>query len=165
MRPDIDPDVCFSEVFQLRDELNELGEVFFNERLTAIILDALPEEMYSTIEVQSIRDSDLGLEDITTMTKTIFINHSERSPVPKRSQDSCRRSRDNSGRQPTMSGRQSAMADGTTCHNRKTSGHKKKHCNLFNKKSDGPSNVKNGTSKWCSYHHSDGYSHEDCYQQ
>ena len=39
--------------------------------------------MYSTVKMQSVRDLDLGLEDIIGMVKTIFINHSERSWVPK----------------------------------------------------------------------------------
>ena len=67
MRSDIDPDVFLSEVFQLRDELSDLGKVVSNERLATIILDALPEEMYTTIKLQSIRDPDLGLEEIISM--------------------------------------------------------------------------------------------------
>ena len=84
MKSDIDPDVFLSEVFQLRDELSDLGKVVSNERLATIILDALPEEMYTTIKLQSIRDPDLGLEEIISMTETIFINHSKRLSVPKR---------------------------------------------------------------------------------
>ena len=49
MRSDIDPDVFLSEVFQLRDDLSDLSEVVSNERSTAIILDTLPKEMYSTL--------------------------------------------------------------------------------------------------------------------
>ena len=49
MRSDIDPDVFLSDVFQLRDELNDLSKIVFDGRLTTIILDALPEEMYSTV--------------------------------------------------------------------------------------------------------------------
>ena len=44
----IDPDVFLSEVLQLRDELSDFGETVSNERLTNIILDALPGERYST---------------------------------------------------------------------------------------------------------------------
>ena len=62
MRSDVNPDVFFSKVFPLRDERSDLGEVVSNERVTTIILDALPEERYSTINVQSIRDTDVGLE-------------------------------------------------------------------------------------------------------
>ena len=76
MRSDIDLDVFLSEVFQLRDALNELGEVVSNEGLTTIIIDALPEEMYFTVKVQSTSDPDLWLEEIVSMTKSIFINHS-----------------------------------------------------------------------------------------
>ena len=50
-RSDIDPDMFLSKVFQLRDELNDSGEVISNERLVTIILDALPEKMHSTIKV------------------------------------------------------------------------------------------------------------------
>ena len=56
MSTDTDYDVFISKVFQLRDELSDLSEIFSNESLTTIILDALPGERYSTIEVQLIRD-------------------------------------------------------------------------------------------------------------
>ena len=79
MRSDIGPDVFLSEVFQLCYELNDLGETVTDERLTTIILDALPEEMYSAVKMHSITDPDLGLAEIIGMMKTIFINHSERS--------------------------------------------------------------------------------------
>ena len=76
MKSDIDPDVFFSEVFQQRDGVIDMGEAVTDKRLTTIILDALPEEMYSTIKIQSIRDPELGLENIIDMMETIFINHS-----------------------------------------------------------------------------------------
>ena len=50
MRSDVNSDVFLSEVFRLRDELDDLGETVTDERLTTIILDALPEEMYSTVK-------------------------------------------------------------------------------------------------------------------
>ena len=56
---DIDHDVFLSEGFQLRDELSDLGEVLSNEHLTTIILDALSEERYSKLKVQSIKDPRL----------------------------------------------------------------------------------------------------------
>ena len=55
--------------------------------------------MYSTVKTQSVRDPDLGLEDIIGMVKTIFINHSERSSVPKRSKEPYSKVR-RSGREP-----------------------------------------------------------------
>ena len=63
------------------------------------------------------------------MTNTIFINHSERSSVPKKSQESYRKSRDLSGREPTMSGRESAMVTIIIIHNCKRPRHNKKDCN------------------------------------
>ena len=134
-----------SEVFQLRDELNGFGKTATNERLTTIILGALSEEMYSTVKMQSMRGPDLGLEEIMGMMKTIFINHSERSSVPKRSQESYRKVW-NSGREPrTDNVRESAMT--LTCHNCKKKGHKKKDYKELMEKSDKSSKVENGTRK------------------
>ena len=63
MRSDIDSDVLLSEVFRLRDELSDLGEIVSNEHLTTILLDTLPEEKYSTIKAQSRRDPELRPEE------------------------------------------------------------------------------------------------------
>ena len=66
MKFNIDPDVFLSEVFQLRDELNDFGEAVTDERLTTIInLNAVNKR------------PELGLEKIIGMMKTIFITHSE----------------------------------------------------------------------------------------
>ena len=94
-----------SKFYQLRDKLSDLSEAVSKERLTAIILDALPEEKYFTIKVQSVGDSNLGLKEIISMIKTSFINHSERSSVPKRSHELYRKVR-NSGREPTLNVRE-----------------------------------------------------------
>ena len=112
MRSDIDTDVFLSKVFQ-PDELNDLGEVVSNERMATIILDALPEERHSTIKVQSVRDSDLGLEEIISIMKTIFINHSKRPLVTRKDQESYCKNRDDSNRKPAMNGRDSAMSKTT----------------------------------------------------
>ena len=71
-KSDIDPDVFLSEVFQLLDERIDLREAVTDERLTTIILDALPEKIYFAVKMQSIRDHDLELEEIIGMMKTIF---------------------------------------------------------------------------------------------
>ena len=113
-------------MYQLRDELNDLGEAVSTERLSTIILDALPAKKYSTIKVQAIQDPDLSLEDIEGMIKAIFINHSETSSVPTRSHESYRKGCD-SGCEPTMSGQESAMATVITCHNCKNPGHRMKY--------------------------------------
>ena len=52
-----------------------------------------------------------------------------------------------------------------TCHHCKKPGYKNKDCKEFMDKSNKPSNVENGTREWCSYHHSNGHSNENCYQQ
>ena len=99
MEPDTDPDAFPSEINQTCDELGVLDETVSTERLTTIILDALPAEMYSTVKCEAIRDPDLSLEQIQRMMRTIFINHSERlsvmknNPESKRYQGSNRRGR------------------------------------------------------------------------
>ena len=134
MRSNIDSDVCLSKVVQHRDELNDLGDALTDERLKTIILDALPEEMHSAVKMQSIRDRDLGLGAIIRMMKTVVINHSEESSVPKRRQELYRKVW-NSGRESrTDNERESTMT--LTCHNCKKPGHEKKDCKELMGKSD-----------------------------
>ena len=90
MKPDTDPDVFLSEINHIRDELGVLDKTVSTERLTTIILDALPAEMYSTVKLEAIRDPDLSLEQIQRMMRTIFINHSERLTVTKKKSESKR---------------------------------------------------------------------------
>ena len=66
-----------SEIFQLRGESSDLGEVVSNERLTTFTLDTLPAEKYSMIKMQTIRNPDLSLKKIMNTMKTVFIDHSE----------------------------------------------------------------------------------------
>ena len=86
MKSDTDPDVFLSEINQIRDELGALNETTSTERLTTIILDALPVDMYSTVKLEAIRDPDLSLEQIQQMMRTIFINHSEKLSVTRKIQ-------------------------------------------------------------------------------
>ena len=50
------PDVFLSQINQIRDELSVLDEVVSTERLTTIILDALPDEMYSIVKLEGMQD-------------------------------------------------------------------------------------------------------------
>ena len=132
-----------------------------DKRLAAILLDTLPEEVYSTIKVKSIRDPDLGLKEIISLTKTILVYHYERSLVLKRSQASyCKVW--NSGLEPRMRDNMRESALTLTCHNCKTPGHKMKYCKQLMEKLDESSSVENGTRKWGSYHHSNSHLNEDC---
>ena len=90
MKPDTDPDVFLSGINQIRDDLRVLDETVSTERLTTIILDALPAGMYSTVKLEARRDPDLSLEQIQLMMRTIFINHSERLSVTKKKSESNR---------------------------------------------------------------------------
>ena len=90
------------------------------------------------------------------MVKATFINHYEKSPVPKMSQKSYRKVRDDSGREPKIGGNVCELAMALTCHNCKKLGHKMKDCKQLMEKSDKSSNVENSKKKWCSYHHTNG---------
>ena len=90
MKPNTDPDVLKSEINQIRDELGVFDETVSTERLTTIILDALPAEMYSIVKLGAVRDSALSLEHIQRMMRTIFINHSERLSATKNNPESKR---------------------------------------------------------------------------
>ena len=123
MKSDTDPDVFLSEINQIRDELGVLDETISTERLTTMILDALPAEMYSTVKLEAILDPDLSLEHIQRMMRTIFINHSERLSVTKKNPESNRYQ--GSNRRGRETGRESAMSTALiTCHYCKKTGHK-----------------------------------------
>ena len=61
MKVDTDPDVFMSEMNQIRDELSVLDETVSTERLTTTILDALPAEVNSIVQLKVIQDPDLSL--------------------------------------------------------------------------------------------------------
>ena len=73
--------------------------------------------------MQSVREPDLWLEEMVGMMKTIFINHLERSSVPK-NEESCRKVRGSGSEPRTCNVRESAMT--LTCHNSKKRGIRKK---------------------------------------
>ena len=160
MKPDTDPDVFLSDINQIRDELAVLNETTSTERLTTIILDALPADMYSTVKLEAIRDPELSLEQIQRMMRTIFINHSERLSVTKKKSESKRYQGSNHrGRE---AGRESAMSTAfitKSCHYCKKAGHKVREC----KKMERDCEVKKSRNherekKWCSYHQTSSHS-------
>ena len=88
----------------------------------------------------------MGLEEIISLMKTIFINHSERWSVSKKGKESYRKVR-NSSLEPRMFDivRESTMT--LTCHNCKKPGHKTKHCKQLTEKLDESSDAGNGKMK------------------
>ena len=103
-----------------------------------------------TTSTTTLRNPELGLEEVVSMMNTIFINYSKRrsSVVPERSQESYRKSRDNSGCEATINCQESAMATAITCHNCKRSGCEIiEDCKQLMKNSDRSSNLDNGTRK------------------
>ena len=128
MKPDdTKPDLFLSEINQIRDELGVLDETVSTERLTTIILDALPAEMYSTVKLEAIRDPDMSLEQIQRMMRTIFINYSERLSVTKKNPESTRYQ--GSNRRGRETDHESAMSTAfITCRCCKKPGHKVRDC-------------------------------------
>ena len=165
-KPDTDPDISPSEINQIRDELGALDETILTERLTTIILDALPAEMYSTVKLEAVRDPDLSLEQIQRMMRTIFISHSERLSVTKNKQES--KEYQESNRRCREKGEESAMSTAffiTTGHFFKKSGHKVRDCKKLEREHE---MKKSGTlthereKKWCSYHRTNSHSDKQC---
>ena len=70
VRADTNAGVFLSELYQLRVELRVLDEDVSAERLTTIILDAIPAEKYLTIKNQAIRDPHLSLGEIQHETRS-----------------------------------------------------------------------------------------------
>ena len=62
MKADTDHDVFLLEIDQMRDDLSVLDEEVSTERLTTIIRDTLPAEIYSTVKLEAIRYPALSLE-------------------------------------------------------------------------------------------------------
>ena len=92
------------------------------------------------------------------------MNHSERSSVPKRSQESYRKVW-NIGREPRVRDNVRGSAMSLMYHISKTLECKMKDWKQLMEKSDKSSNVKNGKRKRCSYHRTSSHSNKDCYQQ
>ena len=165
MKPDSDPDVFLSEINQIRDELGVLDETVSMKRLTTIILDALPVEMYSTVKLEAIRDPDLSLERIQRMMRTIFVNHSERLSMTKKSPESNKYQGLN--RRGRETGRESAMSTALiTFHSCKKPGHKVRDRKKMEKEYEmEKSGSHEREKKWCSYHQTSSPSDRQCYHQ
>ena len=152
MEPDTDPDVFLSEINRIRDELGILDETVSTERLTTIIPDALPAEMYSTVKLEAIRDPDLSLEHIQRLMRTLFISHSERLSVMKKNPESNKYQ--GSNRRGRETGRESAMSTALiTCHCCKKPGHKVKDCKKMEREYEMEKSGKlnhEREKKWCS---------------
>ena len=114
---------------------------------------------YSALKFQAIGDPDLSLDNIQSTMKTIFVNHSERSSVTKRSQES--NSKGCGG------GREFAMSAVVTYPHYKTTGQKIKDNKRLTEKSGlaKSGKLENGGNKSCKYHYSNLHSNDDCYQQ
>ena len=167
MKPGNDPDVILSEINQIRDELGVLDKTVSTERLTTLILDASPAEMYSTVTLEAVRDPDLSLEQIQWMKRTTFINHSEGLSVTKNNPESKRYQEPN--RRGGGNGKKSAMSTALiTCHYCKKTGHKvREHKKLERQcemEKSGKLNYER-EKKRCSYHQTNSHSDKNTYQQ
>ncbi|CAM9592631.1 unnamed protein product, partial [Sphacelaria rigidula] len=77
MSPGQDPDTSLSKVYQLRDELDNVGEAISEERLTGIVIDGLTSE-YDLIKYNAERDPDISVQSIETITRNMYANRMAR---------------------------------------------------------------------------------------
>ena len=82
MKTQMIPDGFFAEVYHVRNWFLDLGETVSRERLAFaskyILRDVLFSGKCGTVKKQAIRDSDLGLTEISSVMRTIFTNDVER---------------------------------------------------------------------------------------
>ncbi|CAM9980923.1 unnamed protein product, partial [Sphacelaria rigidula] len=84
-----DPDVFLSNIYQIKDELNNMNESVSDERLTDIIIEGLADD-YSQIKYDAERDPDLSLSQIESTMRNSYVNRlargkSARKPVGRES--------------------------------------------------------------------------------
>ncbi|CAN0018277.1 unnamed protein product, partial [Sphacelaria rigidula] len=73
MSPGQDPDTFLSKVYQLRDELDNVGEAISEERLADIMIEGLTSE-YDLIKYNAERDPDLSIQSIETTMRNMYAN-------------------------------------------------------------------------------------------
>ncbi|CAM9895274.1 unnamed protein product, partial [Sphacelaria rigidula] len=77
MSPGQDLDTFLSKVYQLRDELDNVGEAISEERLTDIVIEGLTSE-YDLIKCNAERDPDLSIQSIETTMQNMYANRMAR---------------------------------------------------------------------------------------
>ena len=149
-----DPDVFINEVYYLRDELVDMGEVFNDDSILGIVLEGLTYE-YLEIKYSAKADNDFILDRTGITMRNMYANRAiGNRPLRK------------------AKGRESAMVVTSTssavvtCSHCKKPGHRFQNCFKRKGKMSGkkppPTPLKN---LWCSLHNTDRHDNSDCRSQ
>eukprot|EP00752_Nemacystus_decipiens_P006651 g5979.t1 len=159
-----DPDIFFSKIDQLCDELEVMDESVSKHRKMDIIMSGMPAE-YDLIRFQAMKDPEFSLEELQLTMRNMHMNGFTKS---------------------TRNGRGTAMTAGlikhdrskVKCHSCGMLGHYKNECTSAGAGRQ-PSSNKNsnskfkprhrddqgGKKKWCSFHNSGTHDDSECYTQ
>eukprot|EP00903_Cladosiphon_okamuranus_P021706 g19956.t1 len=74
-----DPDAFMHDMTELRDELQLLGSPIPDDQFLNIILDCLPEQLYSGIKYEAETKEDFTLEQALYTMRNLYINRKEES--------------------------------------------------------------------------------------
>ncbi|CAN0074651.1 unnamed protein product, partial [Sphacelaria rigidula] len=152
MSPGQDPDTFLIKVYQLRDELDNVGEVISEEGLTDIVIEGLASE-YDLIKYSAERDPDLSIQSIGTTRRNMYANCMARRFTSGKSHD-----RDSSllvaSLSKSLNQPQTFRGNCYTCGR---PGHQARVC-----LSKMQSNHGNRPVKWCSFHHTDTHDDSEC---
>ncbi|CAN0032159.1 unnamed protein product, partial [Sphacelaria rigidula] len=77
MSPGQGLDTFLSKVYQLRDELDNVGEAISEERRTDIVLEGLT-SVYDLIKYNAERDPDLSVQSIEITVRNVYANRMAR---------------------------------------------------------------------------------------
>eukprot|EP00903_Cladosiphon_okamuranus_P012172 g11418.t2 len=160
-----DPDIFFSKIDQLCDELEVMDERVSKHRKMDVIMSGMPAE-YDLIRFQAMKDPEFSLEELQLTMRNMHMNGFTRSK---------------------RNGRGTAMSAGglikhdeskVKCHSCGMLGHFKHECT---RKGAGrqPGNNRNsnskfkprhkddngGKKKWCSFHNSSTHDNSECFAQ
>ncbi|CAM9443992.1 unnamed protein product, partial [Sphacelaria rigidula] len=152
MSPEQDPDSFLSKGYQLRDELDNVGKVISEERLTDIVIEDLTSE-YDLIKYNAERDPDLSIQSIETTMRNMYANRMAMIFTSGKSHG-----RDSSllvaSLSKSLNQPQKFRGNCYTCGR---PGHQARDCG-----SKIHSNHRNRPVNWCSFHHTDKHDNSEC---
>ena len=149
-----DPDVFKNEVYYLRDDLVDMGEVFNDDSILDIVLEGLTDE-FLQIKYIAEADDDLTLDRAVITMRNLYANRAmQNGPLRK------------------VKGRESAMVVTSTpsavvtCSHCKKPDHRFQNCferrGMMSGKKPPPTPRKNS---WCRLHNTDRHDNSDCRSQ
>ena len=153
-----DPDIFFTQLGELVQDLEVLGEHVSEERLADIVLQGMTSD-YELVRFNAHKDPDYGLDEIQFTMRNMFVNEISRGQLKSRSQ----------GQGQAMS-LTTAANHGTSkqvrCFGCKELGHLKRDCPT-KKTSKGQQSAPSGAEgkKWCSRHRTTSHSDRECRAQ